>query len=149
MQTNVFSVWWPRMAAFGLAGLAAASVLFWVLKTSVTPADFNVSAVATGAPIAIEPASVARAMGARAGVVLQTPSISLSSRFSMVGVLADKSAGGAALIAVDGAPPKPFRVGSVVADGLILQSVTGRVAALAPGKEVPPVLMLELPPLKR
>jgi hypothetical protein len=34
-----------------------------------------------------------------------------------------RSKGGAALIAVDGKPPKPYRVGARIEDGLVLQGV--------------------------
>ena len=150
MQTNIVSVGWPRTAAFVLAGLAAASVVFWVLKTSGKPLDLNPPVIATGASTAIDPAALSRAMGGgRALLASAAPSASLSSRFSMVGVVADAHSGGAALIAVDGAPPRPYRVGATVADGLVLQSVKGRVAAIAAGRDGPAVLTLELPPLKR
>ena len=54
---------------------------------------------------------------------------------------------GAALIAVDGRPPKPFAVGSAVEAGLVLQSVEGRRARLGPAPGAPAALTLELPPL--
>jgi general secretion pathway protein C len=66
----------------------------------------------------------------------------------MLGVVADQHSAGAALIAVDGKPAKPYRVGDVVEDGLVLQSVKGRNAALGPVSGAA-VLTLELPPLKQ
>ncbi|OYU45587.1 MAG: hypothetical protein CFE44_06660 [Burkholderiales bacterium PBB4] len=62
MQTNVLSIWVPRMAAFVLASLAAASMVFWALKTmgksidtpapAIASAQFLIDAVATaGQPI--------------------------------------------------------------------------------------------------
>ena len=150
MQTNIVSVGWPRTAAFVLGGLAAASVVFWVLKTSGKPLQLNTPAAASGTSTVIDPVALSRALGGgRTPVASSAPSISLSARFSMVGVVADSQSGGAALIAVDGAPPRPYRVGATVADGLVLQSVKGRVAALAAQRDGPVVLTLELPPLKR
>jgi general secretion pathway protein C len=72
------------------------------------------------------------------------PVASLSSRFVLTGVVADQSHSGAALIAVDGKPPKPFRVGANVDENLVLQSVDSRSAVLGSGGA--PVLTLELPP---
>jgi general secretion pathway protein C len=77
------------------------------------------------------------------------PVVSLSSRFSLVGVVARPSHSGAALISVDGKPAKPFRVGAAVEPGLLLLSVEPRRAALGPTVGGPPAFVLELPPLRR
>jgi len=55
---------------------------------------------------------------------------------------------GAALIAVDGKPAKPYRVGAVVADGLVLQSTQGRRVNLGASMDGPQTLVLELPAKK-
>jgi general secretion pathway protein C len=73
---------------------------------------------------------------------------SLSSRFTLMGVVASRSNKGAALIAVDGRPAKPFRVGAAIDEGLVLQSVEARRATLAASPEGPAVLTLELPARK-
>jgi general secretion pathway protein C len=76
-----------------------------------------------------------------------------ASRFQLLGVIAPKRAQpagherfGVALIAVDGQPPKAYRVGATLTpdDDLVLQSVGLRTAALGPadGKAA---LTLELP----
>ena len=45
-------------------------------------------------------------------------------QFTLIGVLSGRSSGGgAALIAVDGKPAKPFRVGAAVDEGLVLQAL--------------------------
>ena len=67
----------------------------------------------------------------------------------MVGVVADQRSAGVALISVDGKPAKPFRVGDLIEDGLILQSVQGRKAALGAAPGTAAALTLELPPLKQ
>ncbi len=66
-----------------------------------------------------------------------------------MGVVASKSHQGAALIAVDGHPAKPFRVGAAVDQDLVLQSVESRRAVLAASTDGPPVLTLELPAIRR
>ena len=71
------------------------------------------------------------------------------SRFALVGVVAGRhSGGGAALIAVDGKPPKPYRVGMQVESGLVLQSVGAREARLgaALGGASAHVLSMPVPP---
>jgi general secretion pathway protein C len=72
---------------------------------------------------------------------------SASSRFSLKGVVADTSNGGAALISVDGKLARPFQVGDLVDGRLVVQSVTGRKASLAAGTQAPVEVVLELPPL--
>jgi general secretion pathway protein C len=52
------------------------------------------------------------------------------------------------LIAVDGKPAKPVRVGAVVAEGLVLQSTQERRANLGASLQGPAALTLELPAKK-
>ena len=72
----------------------------------------------------------------------------LASRFQLQGVLAGGPDAGAALIAVDGKPAKPYRVGAVVADGWVLQSAQGRRVNLGASMNGPQTLVLELPAKK-
>jgi general secretion pathway protein C len=53
-----------------------------------------------------------------------------SARLRLLGVVAGGPGKGAALIAVDGQPPKSFRVGSSVVDSLWLVSVSRRQVVL-------------------
>lgn len=63
-----------------------------------------------------------------------------------MGVLAGRdSGGGAALIALDGQPPKPYRVGAQVDAGLVLQSLGPRQARLGATLHGPAALTLEIP----
>jgi len=70
---------------------------------------------------------------------------SLASRFQLQGVLAGNASQGAALIAVDGKPAKPYRVGATVAEGWVLQAVQGRRVSLGATLDGPQMLSLELP----
>jgi general secretion pathway protein C len=90
--------------------------------------------------------AVARLLGAAPAVASAAPS--LASRFTLIGVVASRSQKGAALIAVDGKPAKPFRVGAAIDEGIVLKSVEARRAVLA-GADGSPALTLELPPLKK
>jgi general secretion pathway protein C len=49
------------------------------------------------------------------------------------------------LIAVDGKLPKPFRVGALVADGLVLQGTETKRVSLGSGVQGPSALTLDLP----
>ncbi len=61
-----------------------------------------------------------------------------------MGVIA-QGRGGAALIAADDKPAKPYRVGSRIDEGVLLQSVGPRHAVLATSADGPALQRLELP----
>jgi general secretion pathway protein C len=97
---------------------------------------------------AVDPAAIARLLGstpAAAAAPMSAPS--LASRFQLVGVAAERSGGGAAVIAVDGKPARPFKVGTAIEEGLLLQAVAARSATLASQTTGQPVVVLELPPV--
>ena len=138
------SRWTVRGVTFLLWIAAGASVVYWGLKLAARPATVTAPTIGR-APAPVDPAAVARLLGS--GPVAALPAApSLASRFALVGVVAGPGARpGAALIAVDGKPAKPFRVGAAVEEGLVLQSVEARRAVLAAAADGPPVLALELP----
>ncbi|WBY03805.1 type II secretion system protein N [Ramlibacter tataouinensis] len=126
---------------------AAASAAYWGLKMSGQGAAGPVVAAGLRQPAAADPAAVARLLGASGGTAqaAASPQPSAASRFQLVGVVADKSEQGAALIVVDGKPARPYRVGARVDEGLVLQSVQSRRAVLAPSMQGEPAVTLELP----
>ncbi|MDR0458356.1 MAG: general secretion pathway protein C [Burkholderiaceae bacterium] len=127
----------PRLAAalitLALWALAAASVLYWVWRVQAPP---EVDAPVAGNPgdleQAADPQAVARALGATGARVAAGTG---DGRFVLRGVVTHGPDSGAALIAVDGKPPRPVRVGAPVmdADGWTLRAVTPRGAVLANG----------------
>ncbi|MFZ5487446.1 MAG: type II secretion system protein N [Pseudomonadota bacterium] len=137
--------WGVRLATFVLWLLAAASVAYWGLRLAGRTQDVALPAVVT-APAAPDVQAIARLLGAGAApVAAAAPQASLASRFALIGVLAGQhSGGGAALIAIDGKPPKPYRVGAQVEDGLVLLALGPREARLGPPGG-PATLTLELP----
>ena len=146
MVSNLHSRWAVAGSTFVLWALVAASAVYWGLKLTGRAAAAT-APVAARTPAPADPAAVARLLGsspASAG-----PVASLSSRFALVGVVASRGDNAAALIAVDGKPAKPFRVGTEVDTGLVLQSVEGRRAILAASAGGPPAVTLELPPIRR
>jgi len=144
------SNWVVQAVTALLWAAAAASAVAWGLKLGAPASQGQLGASAYRPAPPADPAMVARLLGQVQGsgpVAAAAPP--LSSRFSLVGVVADRSQQGAALIAVDGRPAKPFRVGSVVDEGLVLQSVQQRRAVLAASATGPAVVTLELPPQQR
>src|SRR6218665_1641587 len=68
-------------------------------------------------------------------------------RFALIGVRSGRrSGGGAALIAVDGKPARPFRIGAAVDQGLLLQPLAPRQARLGPHMGGPATVILDMPP---
>ena len=135
----------PTIAA-GLLWLAAGlSAGYWVLlalgRSPVTP----VSAMAP-AQVAADTASVARSLGALPAVA-STGAVASAAppRYNLLGVVAVGTRDGAALIAVDGQPPRPYRLGASLEGGLVLQSVSRRAVHLGPSLEAPASVELTLP----
>ena len=140
------SNWTVRGTTFLLWAAAAASAIAWGLKLGNPTGQGPGVPAAVRPPLAADPAAVARLLGQAQGSGPAAPAAApLSSRFSLVGVVADRSQQGAALIAVDGRPPKPFRVGSSVDEGLVLQSVQARRAVLGASADGPATVTLDLP----
>ena len=149
MQTNAFATWSTRAATFVLAALAALSGTYWFLKSTQANSVSTAAPVATPGLAPLDPQAVARALGG--GNVAPSAATPTSGRsaYVLMGVIAAGPKGGAALIAVDGKPPKPFRVGASVDGNLVLQSVAARRATLAVGMDGPAQMTLELPPLSK
>jgi general secretion pathway protein C len=137
---------WPvATTTLGLWALAAVSVVFWGLRLAA-PADTMVPPPVARAPAAsIDPAAVARMFGVVTAKTEVAAAPEAASRFALLGVVADTAQQGAALIAVDGKPARPFRVGSMLVEGFVLQSVGPRSAALGGSFDGPTALTLQLP----
>lgn len=148
MFMNTHRVWAPRVTTFSVAALAAASMTYWVLKWSVST-ELQLAPVAMVDDAPVDSQALVRLLGGASAVSVASASPSASSRFALLGVLAGGGSRGTALISVDGKPAKPYKVGGVVADNLVLQSVGARRAVLAVGANAAPELMLEMKPLPR
>jgi general secretion pathway protein C len=149
MQTHSPSLglWRQRIVTFVVAALAAASATLWTLKGTNTATSPAAGAVIQTETRLADPATVGRLLG---GGQPSAPSVvvdSAASHFKLTGVVADRAQGGYALIAVDGQPAKPFRVGARLNEALVLHSVTARSAALAASKTAPVSVTLDLPKL--
>ena len=137
---------WPAATAtVMLWGAAAASIVFWGLRLTA-PADAAAPpAVAGPAVVAVDSTTLARFLGGVSTdpVIATTPDA--ASRFALFGVIADTDGQGVALIAVDGKPPRPFRIGSPLGGSYLLQSVGPRAATLGASATSPPAFTLQMP----
>jgi general secretion pathway protein C len=151
MQTYAIHTVGVRAVTFALALLAAISAAYWFLKSTQAHSVSIAAPQASSALAPLDPQSVARALGGgkavpAAGAGSPNPG---PTPFVLLGVLAEGSHGGAALISVDGKPAKPYAVGASVDGNLVLKSVSGRRAMLATGVNDPAQITLELPALKQ
>ncbi|MDR3451825.1 MAG: type II secretion system protein N [Rhodoferax sp.] len=149
MPTNSQSRWWLHSVTLIVWALAAASAVFWGLKFVPAPGAPAALPIAGNGVATADPATVARLLGANPAAAPVAGAASGASRYNLLGVVADRDHSGAALIAVDGKPPKPYRVGAAVDGGLLLQSVAPRRAVLAASMDAPASATLDLPPLKQ
>lgn len=148
MLRNLDSRWGVRLGTMVLWAVAGASTVYWGLRLSSRPVGAVVPAAAPQ-PVVPDPQALARLLGAVPAASVVTAAPAAASRFALVGVLAGlRSGGGAALIAVDGKPPRPYRVGATVEPGLVLQSLDRRQARLGPRVDGDTTLSLDIP-LKR
>ena len=134
---------WMKWLSLAVWALAAFSAVTWGLRwTAVRDASPVTTAESQLLP-EVDTTALARSLGAAPVQAAAAPS--LASRFQLLGVLAGGPNAGAALMAVDAKPAKPFRVGAVVSDGLVLQSAQGRRVSLGATMDGPPTLTLDLP----
>lgn len=148
---------WPVVAAgvfWLIAGLTAG---YWGLQALGRSEQVPVVAAPVALPV-VDSTAVARALGNPdpvSGEAPGSPAASVSLRYTLLGVVADRRQQGAALIAIDGEPPRPYAVGATLEGGLVLQSVNRRMARLGPTSEGPTTVELlvpeeaELPPTAR
>ena len=143
----------PRFAA-GLAALviwallAASALLWWLRAGSGAPVQAPVAGGAPPEGVPVDARAVARALGAPESEPAAAPVADIASRLALRGVVTHDGRG-AALIAVDGKPPTPVRVGAALAGvdgGWTLRSVTPHAAVIASGDSQ---ARLEMPPLDK
>lgn len=147
-MSNKQNTWTTRAVTGAIWALAGMVLVYWVMQTTQRASDAPVPVATADTVAQPDMQAVARALGAQAAgaVVVRSAAVPAPSRLVLVGVLAgQRSGGGAALIAMDGQPPRPYRVGAVVHDGLVLQSLSPRVARLGSALDAPVAMTLEMP----
>jgi general secretion pathway protein C len=138
-----------RLSAFIVWAALAASAVFWVLRLAGGSPAAPSHTVPVG-DVIVPHADLTRLFGVEPKPAAQAdaPPPPMSSRFKLIGVAAPRLAGapGVALISVDGKTPRAYRIGSVVDNDLVLQSVEPRSVSLGLRGRTS-VVRLELPPL--
>ena len=127
---------------------AAASATFWVLSFPSGSTQQGLAMVQSpGQTVGTSSSQWALNKGRALGVQTSLPEVSIaqSSRFQLWGVVAGTSGKGSALIAVDGQPPRAFRVGQTVADHWVLQSLGPKQAQLGATAQGFDLFTLKLP----
>lgn len=146
MSASFTAARWPSaVSTTAIWALAGASIVFWGLRLAAPAGSVAPPAVASTPQAPPDQAAVARLLGAVQAKAAVVAAPEAASRFALLGVVADTDQQGAALIAVDGKPARPFRVGAKVVDDYVLQSLSTRTANLGAGIDSPVLLTLQLP----
>lgn len=119
-----------RLSAFVVWAFVAGAIVFWGLRLFVTPTSAPAHAVAVVDGVG-GGGDLSRLFGAEAAPEVEAPPPE-STRFKLVGVLAERQADGrfgVALISIDGKPARPYRVGASVEDNLKLKAVSANSAS--------------------
>ena len=128
-------------------GLIGLSVVFWSLKLTEAPPQpapvLATSATAQAVP-QVKSAQIASWLVAAPGAG-ESVAGATGSRYELRGVIT-QGRSGVALLAVDGQAAKPYWVGSLIHEGVMLRSVGPRHAELAADRRGPVIQRLELPP---
>jgi general secretion pathway protein C len=123
--------WWTLV----VWALVAGSALFWGLKLVSQPLPVPPQTQVAEPGAALQ-GDLTRLLGseAPAPVAEAAPAPATDARFALIGVVNPKAAQaareGLALIAVDGKPPRAYRVGAVIEGTHVLKAVSARGATL-------------------
>ncbi len=131
--------WMPPVLTVLVWALVGVSAVSWALRLSEPVAQ--ATPAAAPAPVQARPAEIAKWLGAAEASSAEPV---VSARYVLLGVIA-QGRRGVALLAVDGLPPKPYLVGSLIHEGLVLKAVGPRHAEFAADRRGPVLTRLELP----
>ena len=127
-----------------LVGLCAA---YWAFKFATTKTVEATTAQSANS-VAVDSKAVSRLLGATDNVATKAINTPANTKFVLFGLANSAGGQGYALIALDGKPAKPYRVGSLVADDLLLKSISKTGVILAASLKSPDGVTLELPERK-
>jgi general secretion pathway protein C len=127
-----------------LVGLCAA---YWAFKFVTTKPVEATAALATPT-VVVDSKAIAKLLGATDNVAKKPIATAASTKFVLFGLAATAGGQGVALIALDGKPARPYRVGSLVADDLMLKSISKTGVILAASLTSNDGVTLELPERK-
>ena len=150
MLPNALNKLGLAMSTFAIWALAAGSATYWGLKISAHNQSASAVPVGQDGFGAIDSAAVGRMLGAVKVESAAEVVAPVASRYALTGVAAVSASGqrGVALIAMDGKPARPYRVGANLEEGVLLQSVEARRATLGAALDGPALAVLDLPAKK-
>lgn len=129
MSTTTNRPWALYLITFLTALLAAACAVYWMLGLTGVAGQRMQAASVVAAPPASDAKELARALvGGPASTAKEPEAVSI--QYQLLGVVAGPVGKGYALLAIGGAAPKSFTVGSEVGNGQVLQSVSSRSAKI-------------------
>ena len=147
MLPNALNKLGLAVSTFAIWALVAGSAAYWGLKISAQSQSASAIPVGHDSFGAVDSDAVGRMLGAVKVESVGTVVAPVASRYALTGVAAASATGqrGVALIAMDGKPARPYRVGAILEDGVLLQSVEARRATLSATLEGPALAVLDLP----
>lgn len=144
MKLGLSPSWLLRLVTLAVWLVAVLCGTYWALKfVTVKPVSANPAAAAPA--VVVDSTAVAKLLGATDSIAGQSIMATAGSTYSLFGLAATGAGTGVALIAMEGKPAKPYRVGSKVADDWVLKSVSSTEAILATAVDAPDGMKLELP----
>jgi len=127
-----------------LVGLCAA---YWAFKFATTK-TVEATTAQSAPSMVVDSKAIGKLLGATDNVAVKAVNTQASTKFVLFGLANSVGGKGYALIALDGKPAKPYRVGGLVADNLMLKSITKNGVILATSLKSPDGVTLELPERK-
>jgi general secretion pathway protein C len=144
-----------RLSAFVIWALVGGTAMFWLLRLAASPLEAPPQTSSVSTSVAAR-GDLTRLLGAPPSAPVAVAAVpDAAGRFKLIGVMAPRSreaastpGQGVALIAVDGKPARPYRVGAAIEGEFVLRSVAARsvTIGLATSTSAAPIV-LELPPL--
>ena len=136
--------WTLYLVTFLAALLAAGSATYWVLGTVGLASNRAPSAAVAVSVSPPEAKDLARALGADLAPQVKPVEV-VGTQYQLLGVVAGPVGKGYALLVIGGAPPKAYTVGSALAEGQVLQSVSARGAKIGASLQSEAAIELSLP----
>ena len=139
--------WTLRLFTLLIWLLASLCAAYWAFKF-VTTKPVEATAALAAPTVVVDAKAVAKLLGATDNIAAKAVNTPASTKFVLFGLANSAGGQGVALIALDGKPAKPYRVGSMVADNLVLKSISKTGVMLASSLQAPDGVTLELPDRK-
>ena len=139
--------WTLRLFTLLVWLLVGLSGTYWAFKF-ITTKPIEATAALAASTVVIDSKAVAKLLGATDNTGKKPATTVASTKFVLFGLAGTAGGQGVALIALDGKPAKPYRVGSLVADDLVLKSISKTGVTLATSVNSSDGVTLELPERK-